>query len=130
VLVVSSLALEAGVAAGRRRRWPAANGALAAAMLFGMAFLAGQIGAWRQMSAAGLELPTGPHAAFFYLLTGVHGVHVVAALVALAAATARTFAGIGRRDPPSWMVMMDLVRTFWHFLLGLWVSVFTLLWML
>ncbi len=53
------------------------------ALLLGGGFLAGQVAAWRQMAAAGVYLPTSPHSAFFFMMTGAHAVHVVAALVVL-----------------------------------------------
>ena len=38
----------------------------------GLGFLVGQVGAWRQLVAAGVYLPTNPHSSFFFMLTGAH----------------------------------------------------------
>ena len=55
-------------------------GALADFLLAGacvaVAFLAGQLSAWRQFAAAGYFLSTNPANSFFYLITGAHGVHL------------------------------------------------------
>ena len=49
---------------------------LLAGGVFALAFLAGQLWAWRQLDAAGYYLTANPAAAFFYLITGVHGLHL------------------------------------------------------
>ena len=94
------------------------------ALLLGAGFLAGQVAAWRQLAAAGVYLPTSPHSAFFFMMTGAHAVHVVAALVVLtwgAVATMR-----GAREPRAWASRMGLCRTFWHYLGAAWVLLFLL----
>ena len=79
VLLASSLTLEL---ARRALRSPGASTAGALQWLYltlalGMAFLAGQFVAWRQLSAGGVYLSTNPHASFFYLLTGLHALHLL-----------------------------------------------------
>ena len=124
ILVASSVAVEAASKSGAGRRWHAAMFAFGAALTFGVAFLGGQVIAWRQMVAAGVYLPSSPHSAFFYMLTAAHALHVVAALVVLAWGMART--RVGFRDPRAWAAQMDLCRTFWHFLGGVWLVLFAL----
>ena len=127
VLAASSVALEAARWGGTRGRWRAASAALAAAIALGLAFLAGQVLAWRQLIAAGLYAAASPHGSFFYMLTGAHLLHVVAALAFLAWGAARTWSGAGRRDPGRWTATVGLCRTFWHFLGGVWIYLFVLL---
>jgi cytochrome c oxidase subunit 3 len=124
VLAASSLALEAASTLGGRRRWSAALAAFAAALACGLGFLAGQVAAWRTLVASGIELPSGPHGAFFFVLTGAHGVHIVAALVVLAWGFTRTWAR--PVDVRAWAVQMELCRTFWHFLGVVWLLLFAL----
>jgi cytochrome c oxidase subunit 3 len=124
VLAASSVALEASSRLGERSRWQTAWAASGAALALGVAFLAGQIAAWRQMMAAGVYLPTSPHSSFVYMLTGAHGVHVVAALAVLAWAFAWT--RVAAQDPRAWAARMSLSRTFWHFLGGVWLFLFAL----
>ena len=89
VLVLSSATLErgrrAGLAASNMARW-----SIIATCVLGAAFFAGQVEAWRQLSAAGVFLPTSPSASFFYVLTGVHAVHLMAALASVVYLLART----------------------------------------
>ena len=127
VLVASSVALEAAWWAGRRRRQPLANAAFVGALGLGVWFLQGQVLAWNALRAAGVLLPTGPHAAFVYVLTVAHALHVLAALGVLTWGAARTWTGLAVRDPARWEQVMSGCRTFWHFLLAVWVYVFVLM---
>jgi cytochrome c oxidase subunit 3 len=77
-------------------------------------FLGGQLAAWRQLSAAGVLLPTSPYASFFYLLSGIHAVHMVAGLLAL---------GLAARRPR----LLPLAAGFWHFMGGVWLYVLLIL---
>ena len=124
VLLASSLALEAANRLGARGRWVAATGAFGAALAGGVAFLAGQIAACRELVDAGVYLQSNPYSSFFYMLTGAHAVHVVAALAVLAWGFAATCSGA--RDPRAWTAHMGNCRTFWHFLGGVWLWLFAL----
>jgi len=127
ILAASSLALEVARWSGTGGRWRATNAAFAAAIALGLAFLGGQVLAWRQLMAVGLYAPASPHSSFFYMLTGVHGVHIVAALAVLAWGAVKTWTSAGRRDPRRWTAMIGICRTFWHFLGGVWIYLFILL---
>jgi len=124
VLAASSAVLEAARANGERRRWRISIAAVAAAFLLGVAFLAGQVTAWRQLVAAGVYLPTSPHSSFFYMMTGAHAAHVGAALVVLAWGGVATWNG--SRNPRQWSARMGLCRTFWHYLGAVWLMLFAL----
>ena len=124
VLAASSIAVELASRSGRHRRWDRALAAFVAALALGIAFLGGQAAAWRQLVAAGVYLPSNPYSAFFYVLTGAHAIHVGAALAVLAWGAALTRAGA--RDPRAWALRMELCRTFWHYLGGVWVMLFAL----
>jgi cytochrome c oxidase subunit 3 len=123
VLTASSAAVEiANSRAARARR--AAAAAMAVALALGVAFLAGQLEAWRQLRAAGVYLPTSPHSSFFFMLTGVHAAHIVAALAVLAWGAVGAAAD---RDPRRSAARMAVCRTFWHYLGGVWLLLFALL---
>lgn len=136
VLAVSSVAAEAGRRAAARGLWrPARAGFLSAAAL-GLAFLGGQLGAWRALEDAGFVVSTLPHSAFFYLLTGVHAVHLVAGLVVLAttlpALGGGTPRGARNGEAPAAVRVSPAARarlaaTFWHFFGALWIYVYALL---
>jgi cytochrome c oxidase subunit 3 len=125
VLAASSVAVEAagwlGRPKGRHYSWSTA--AMFVAFALGVAFLAGQAEAWRQLRDAGVYLPTSPHSSFFFMLTGAHAVHVVAALAVLAWGAA---GAISIRNPRRWSMRMTICRTFWHYLGGVWLFLFAL----
>ena len=124
ILAASSIALETANRYGRREQWNAAVAGCGTAVALGVAFLAGQVAAWRQLIAAGVYLPTSPHSSFFFMLTGAHAVHVVAALAVLIWGLSKTRSAPAR--PRAWSAQMDLCRTFWHFLGGVWLFLFAL----
>jgi cytochrome c oxidase subunit 3 len=83
---------------------------LAATLLLGIAFLAGQIGVFAELSSQGLYLNTGRQASFYYVLTGLHGLHVLTGIFALAWTTLRFS-----------RATLDITSLYWHFMSGLWV---------
>lgn len=127
-LIASSASLEAarrhlrrpGAAdPGRARRWIALTAGL------GLAFLAGQVAAWQALAAAGVFLQSNPHSSFFYLLTAVHGLHLLGGLVVLGALLLRAAAGDDARR--LLVRAVGPAATYWHFMGGLWVYLFILL---
>ena len=88
LLISSSVALQWAQVAARRGRMDGVMTGLLAGGGMALAFLAGQLIAWRQLDAAGYYLAANPANAFFYLITGVHGLHILGGLVALGGTTA------------------------------------------
>jgi cytochrome c oxidase subunit 3 len=117
VLVASSATLERAKRAGAARPRGALAG-IAATLVLGAVFCAGQVEAWRDLAAAGVFLPTTPAASFFYILTGLHVVHLAAALVCLGVLAAAT---IRPTPDDEWRYRAGTVSTFWHFLTVVWM---------
>ncbi len=123
VLVASSVTLE------RARKflkvWDARNFGLwwGITTLLGIAFLVGQVMAWRQLAAAGVYVSTNPASSFFYLLTGAHGVHLLGGVLALIYVAVRgwKYARVTRATAA------DVTGIYWHFMDGLWVFLLLLL---
>lgn len=124
ILVLSSVALHVAVLAVRKDQIETTRLALATGGLTALAFLAGQLIAWRELSAEGYGLDTNPANSFFYLLTAVHGLHIVGGLVALGRTTVRAWA-VGPRD--RLRLSVELCAMYWHFLLFVWLAVLVLL---
>ncbi|MCT8989756.1 cytochrome c oxidase subunit 3 [Chelativorans sp. SCAU2101] len=125
ILVLASLALHFAVRAVREGRPDVARLALAAAGLASLLFLAGQLTAWRELTAGGYFLDTNPANGFFYLMTGIHGLHILGGLAALARATVRAWTE--ERIDERLRLGVELCATYWHFLLLVWLGVFVLL---
>jgi len=91
---------------------------------FGLAFLVGQVVAWRQLVAAGVYLPSTLHSSFFYILTGLHGLHLVGGVMAMAYVLSLA---LRNRLRPAADESLKLCAMYWHFMDGLWVYLFILL---
>lgn len=124
LLLSSSITLERARACMRRSRADALKRWLLATTLLGLAFLVGQLFAWRQLAAQGVYVPTSPHSSFFYMLTGVHGLHLLGGILALFYALSRVW-----RSPwtPAGANTLNLCTAYWHFVDGLWLYLFLLM---
>jgi cytochrome c oxidase subunit 3 len=89
---------------------------VAATVLLGLAFVAGQYLAWRNLAAQGLYLATNPNSSFFYLLTGVHALHVLGGITALLYLFIQLAVqkSVGRN-------LLRGVVVYWHFMAALWL---------
>lgn len=108
----------------RYARW------LLATVMLGLGFLCTQFLAWRQLVAQGIYLSSNPHSAFFYLLTALHGLHLLGGVLALDylllhAWRRRAPVEIGAKRTAA----AGAVAIYWHFMGGLWVYLFLLLFM-
>ncbi len=93
--------------------------------LLTLAFLAGQLYAWRQLAEAGLFLPSNPAIAFFYLLTAVHGLHLLGGLFVWSRTLVRM--RLKRVEPIDVRLSIELCTVYWHYLLLVWLALFALL---
>jgi cytochrome c oxidase subunit 3 len=90
----------------------------------GAAFVLGQVVAWRQLVRQGVYIASNPHSSFFYLLTGAHGLHLLGGLAALAVVLVRAYQ---RRYTSEEHTGLNVFALYWHFLDGLWLYLFALL---
>ena len=94
----------------------------------GLGFLGSQLLAWRQLAKQGIYLASNPYSSFFYLLTGAHAVHLAGGLLALAFLWLRSLRNL---DQPALVAKRqaaaDAVSIYWHFMDGLWIYLFLLL---
>jgi len=112
MLMLASVAWEGARIVSRERRpveWGAAAG------LLGLLFLAGQLLLWNRLTDAGHGLRGDPAAAFFYLITGLHGLHVVGGLYFWARAM------LASGDEGNAALRFQLTASYWHFLLLVWL---------
>jgi len=101
---------------------------LSVTAVLGLGFLLSQWFAWKQLSSQGIFLSSNPHSSFFYLLTAMHGLHLLVGLLALTYLLLRTRqrsadeAAEARRHARA-----GAVGIYWHFMDGLWIYLFLLL---
>ncbi len=124
LLVLSSIALQwAHIATGREQVKTVRN-ALFMGGFFALAFMVGQLLAWRQLVEAGYYAHANPANAFFYLITGLHALHLLGGLVAWSRTTIKLLSGY---EIASIRIGVELCAVYWHFLLVVWVILFGLM---
>jgi cytochrome c oxidase subunit III len=106
---------------GRRFPW------LALRITLGVAFLCGQLLAWRELAHRGFYLSTTASSSFFYLLTATHAIHLTGGVVVLMYAAATT--SIFRRPIGKRRIVVDVTAWYWHFMAFIWIYIFALLWL-
>jgi cytochrome c oxidase subunit 3 len=130
ILYLNTLVLMASSVTFEISRWSLAKGLgerfaawLYATVALGLAFVGGQLLAWRELAQRGVYLSTNPSSSFFYLLTAAHGLHLLGGIVALAylAFKARDIArGVKKQTA------VDVTAIYWHFMDGLWIYILIL----
>ena len=124
VLLTSSLTihlarhrLELNDLAGFKSMWRATTA-------LGVAFLVGQVVAWRELVAMGFYVGTNPSSSFFYVLTAAHAAHLIGGILALFYVLFRDFNKTARLSLP---VAAETTSYYWHFMDGLWLFLVALL---
>jgi cytochrome c oxidase subunit 3 len=124
LLVLSSLAMQWALYSARRREIDGVWLGLLAGGFFAVAFLGGQIVAWRQLNMLVAFNITNPAIGFFFLITALHGLHLLGGLVALGKTTTKVWRGF---DVVQVRLSVELCTTYWHYLLLVWLVLFGLL---
>ena len=123
VLFVASVGLQWAWRGAARERWPAVRYGTAVGGACAVAFMLGQLIAWRELWAAGYLVAGNPANSFFYLLTGLHALHLLGGLAALAKTAAHVRAGAWAATRTG----VELCAVYWHFLFVVWLILFGLM---
>jgi cytochrome c oxidase subunit 3 len=124
VLLMSSIAIEFSRRAVRKNHLESMKRWLAVSGVFGIAFLVGQLAAWRQLVGMGVYLPSTLQSSFFYILTGIHGLHLAGGVGSLGYVLMKAINNrltVFNHEP------LKLCATYWHVMDGLWIYLFLLL---
>jgi len=124
LLVLSSVAMQWARVSVRRGEFDEVRNGLLAGGAFAVAFLGGQILAWRHLNMLAVFDITNPAIAFFFLITALHGLHLFGGLVAWGRTTAKAWRG---SDVAQVRLSVELCTVYWHFLLLVWLVLFGLL---
>jgi cytochrome c oxidase subunit 3 len=125
VLIASSFSLE-------RARLRLSNGDVPSfrklwlvTTVMGLLFVTGQLVAWRELVAQGVYIASNQASSFFYIFTGAHGVHLLGGLAALLFVLLRNF----EKSQVSMSLAAEITSYYWHFMDGLWIFLFALLYL-
>jgi cytochrome c oxidase subunit 1/cytochrome c oxidase subunit I+III len=126
-LFASSFTLWRAEHALAARRLPAMRRWLAATILLGAAFIAGQASEYASLFGHGVRVNSNLFATTFFTLTGFHGIHVCVGLMALLIVLGMALAGDFKSGAqPS----LKAVGLYWHFVDAVWLVVFSLVYVL
>ena len=125
LVTACSLAVERTRRALWRRHEAAFKRWLWATMALGLVFLSAQYVALQHLTAAGFFATVNKRAWLAFLLTLLHGAHLIGGLLALSYVIVKSQFGdwtaLRRR------ITMDGVALYWHFIDGVWIYLFVLL---
>ena len=96
---------------------------LAGVLTFG--FIIGQLFVWRELVSFGYFVSTNPSYAFFYLLTALHILHLLGGLIAWLFVVYKSFTA--EDESSNFRLSVNLCAIYWHFLLIVWLILFTML---
>jgi cytochrome c oxidase subunit 3 len=100
---------------------------VSATLVLGVLFLAGQVFAWSQLTAAGYgfdRVTVTPASYFFYLITGLHAAHLALGLLAL---TLCLFTLGWLKRIESRQIAVDVTAWYWHTMGVAWLFLFAVL---
>ena len=99
-----------------------------ASVVLGAVFLLGQLTEYMRLYSDSITISTNLFTSAFFTLTGFHGFHVLVGLIALSVIGLLAIAGdfAGRRHRQA----VDVVSIYWHFVDGVWVIIFSLVYLL
>jgi cytochrome c oxidase subunit 3 len=111
LIVISALAVHAGVGAIRRGQARRLVGFLVVTLVLGLAYAALQL---VELQDVGFGVDNGPYASLFYVLTGLALAHVVGGVVFLGMLVYRTASGqlAARRQDPA-----EAAAVYWYFVI-------------
>jgi cytochrome c oxidase subunit 3 len=90
----------------------------------GVAFVVGQVVAWRDLVQMGFYVGSNPSSSFFYVFTAAHAAHLIGGILALFYVLFRDFRKTARLSLP---VAAEVTSYYWHFMDGLWLFLVALL---
>jgi cytochrome c oxidase subunit 3 len=124
ILLVSSLTIHWALMSIKKGNRFGLKAGMVLTFLLGLTFLFLQVNEY-------VHLGWAPHdaaqATIFYSLTGLHGAHVFVGLCALLIVTIRSFRG---HYSPEHHQGMEVPGIYWHFVDGMWIIVYTALYVL
>ncbi len=124
LLILSSIAMQRARGFARRNQIDDARSGLLAAGILALCFIAGQFVASYQLVGLGYFASSNPANAFFYLLTGLHAMHLTGGLFVWTRTNVRVRRGF---DAAKITLSIELCTIYWHFLLLVWLILFSMM---
>jgi len=127
-LLSSSLTIHLAVRALRNAKVGAFGLWWFATLILGSVFLVGTGREWHRMIyEKGLTISTNLFGTTYYSLVGLHAFHVTVGLIAISVVTTFTLL---KKVKPEHSERVDVFSLYWHFVDGVWVIVFTVVYII
>ncbi len=127
-LLSSSITIHYAVSALRKAKIGVYTVLLAVTVLLGAIFLMTTAREWYYLiHDVGLTIRTNLFGTTFYSLVGLHATHVVVGLIMLTIALALSLRGLVTQEHAE---RLEVLSLYWHFVDGVWVVVFTVVYVL
>jgi cytochrome c oxidase subunit 3 len=126
ILVVSGLIGHTGIVAAKKGNNQFFVLCMAATVILGIIFIAGQSYEWLHLMDEGLTAKSTVYGSTFYVLTGFHGAHVIVGLCMLVVVLVRAY---WRDFTPARHVFADSAMLYWHFVDIVWVGLYVILYL-
>ena len=97
---------------------------LAATVILGLVFLAGQTLAWQQLALQHVFFKSNPSSHFFFLITYTHAIHLFLGIGGLLAAIYGLYVS---RQMETRQILVDCAAWYWHCMGLFWIFLFALL---
>lgn len=126
ILLTSSWMVVEAVRSTRARDAKRVVAHLTLALLLGLAFTASKAAEYHSKLTLGITPVTSPFFSFYFFITIAHFMHVVAGMMFIAHYRNAAKGGI---DSPRYLVGLENVGLFWHYVDVLWIFIFPLLYL-
>ncbi len=124
IILVSSITMHWAYLSAKRDSLESVKIATVITTILGLSFLVGQYLAWGNLVANKVYLVGNPSGSFVYIISGLHGLHIVGGVVFLLILLNSTFK---YKVHSKNLNQIEMCATYWHFLGGLWLYLFTFL---
>ncbi len=124
IILVSSITMHWAYLSAKRDSLESVKIATVITTILGISFLVGQYLAWGALVANKVHLVGNPSGSFVYIISGLHGLHIVGGVVFLLILLNSTFK---YKVHSKNLNQIEMCATYWHFLGGLWLYLFTFL---
>ena len=126
LILASGWTLEIGRNALQRASRVACRSWVGATVAIGVAFVACQVSALRELMQQGIYMQGNPHGSLFYVLTGTHAMHLFGGILALCYLLVSVSGrrASDRRQAAKLRSRAGVTALYWHFLTVLWLGLF------
>lgn len=124
VIIVSSLTMHWAYLSAKKDNLESVKIATIITTLLGIAFMAGQYLAWKDLVSNKIYFVGNPSGSFVYVISGLHFLHVTGGVVYLLILLT---SALRFRVHSKSLNQIEMCATYWHFLGGLWLYLFLFL---